>query len=99
MAEFEQIPGFISRLLETVESLVVVLDTEGRIREFNPACERLSGYTRRNDREKYDLLIPAEELSEVKNKLELLMAGNFEQRFEYHWLSREGKTIAAVVQQ
>jgi PAS domain S-box-containing protein len=92
MAEFEQIPGFISRLLETVESLVVVLDTEGRIREFNPACERLSGYTREEMiGKKYDLLIPAEELAEVKNKLELLMAGNFEQRLEYHWLSREGK--------
>ena len=78
MAEFEQIPGFISRLLETVESLVVVLDTEGRIREFNPACERLSGYTRDEMFvNNYDLFLPAEVLAVVKNKLELLLACYF----------------------
>lgn len=91
-ADVEQMPGFMSRLLEAVEELIVVLDTEWRIREFNPACERLSGYTRDEMiGKKIDVLIPAEELAEVEQNIAQLRRGHDEVHFENHWRSKEGK--------
>ncbi|HLX83831.1 MAG TPA: PAS domain S-box protein [Terriglobales bacterium] len=37
--------NFVSAILDTVAALVVVLDPEGRIVRFNPACERMTGYS------------------------------------------------------
>jgi len=38
--------SFAQILTETTQSLVCVLDREGRIRLFNEACERATGYSR-----------------------------------------------------
>jgi PAS domain S-box-containing protein len=38
--------NFISAILDTVGALVVVLDDEGHILRFNPACELTSGYSK-----------------------------------------------------
>ena len=38
-------PHFSSLLLDTIDSLVAVLDREGRILTFNKACEKTTGYT------------------------------------------------------
>ena len=38
--------SFAQILTETTQSLVCVLDREGRILLFNEACERATGYTR-----------------------------------------------------
>lgn len=43
LAEKERLADRLERLLETLPAAVVVLDGEGRIREFNPAAERLLG--------------------------------------------------------
>ncbi len=37
--------NFVSAILDTVGALVVVLDSEGRIVRFNPACEQMTGYS------------------------------------------------------
>ena len=55
--------SFAQILTETTQSLVCVLDREGRIRLFNEACERATGYTRAEvlGRPAQDFVIPSEE--------------------------------------
>ena len=49
--EFELGDEFARVLAETTQSLVCVLDREGRVLLFNDACERATGYSReRGDR-------------------------------------------------
>ena len=38
-------PDFLNAIIENVGALVIVLDHEGRIYEFNAACEKLSEFT------------------------------------------------------
>src|ERR1700722_20766239 len=42
--ELQEERNFVSAILDTVGALVVVLDSEGRILRFNPACELTTGY-------------------------------------------------------
>ena len=60
---------FITTVLQTVQSLVVVLDCDGRVVEFNRACEEMSGFTRDEFMGKYavSLLVPPEEAKRVEN--------------------------------
>ena len=55
--------SFARILTETTQSLVCVMDREGRIRLFNEACERATGYTRGEvlGRHARDFVIPSEE--------------------------------------
>ena len=43
--ELRQERDFISAVLDTAATLVIVTDREGRFVRFNQACERLTGYT------------------------------------------------------
>jgi len=58
----------LSAVLETVESLVIILDPDRRIVHFNAACERITGYTADEVRGKkpWDFLVADEEIDEVK---------------------------------
>lgn len=38
-------PDFLNAIIENVDALVVVSDHEGRICRFNATCEKLSGFT------------------------------------------------------
>src|SRR5271167_1885315 len=55
--------NLLSAILDTVGALVVVLDHQGRIIQFNRACEALTGYAFRDARGKpiWDLFLAAEE--------------------------------------
>ena len=58
---FEVGESFARILTETTQSLVCVLDRNGRILLFNEACERATGYAREEvlGRDARDLVIPA----------------------------------------
>src|ERR1700677_1717129 len=43
--ELHEERNFVSAILDTVGALVVVLDGEGKILRFNPACELTTGYS------------------------------------------------------
>jgi hypothetical protein len=83
---------FISKVMETAGALVVVLDREGRITEFNRACEQISGYSFQEVRERaiWDLLISPEELAGVQAKWNALINGTFPIAHENAWLSKDG---------
>ena len=55
--------SFAAILTETTQSLVCVYDREARIRLFNDACERATGYTRDEvlGKDARDFVIPSEE--------------------------------------
>jgi PAS domain S-box-containing protein len=84
--------NFSNAVLETAGALVVVLDNEGRIKTFNRTCEEITGYKDEEviDRPLWELLIPPEELSGVREAWESIWAGDFPNRHENHWVSKDG---------
>ena len=85
--------NFVSAVLETVGTLVVVLDTQGRIVRFNRACEQTTDYTFDEVKGKpfWDLFVIPEEIAGVKAVFAQLQAGQFPNQHENYWLTREGK--------
>ena len=86
---------FLARLLETLDALVVVLDPEGRICEFNRACERLTGYARTEvlGRKVWDFLLLPEEAEAVKGVFRNLLQGRFPNQHENYWVAKNGNRI------
>jgi PAS domain S-box-containing protein len=84
--------NFISAILDTVGALVVVLDHQGRILRFNPACEITSGYAAEEVRGKcfWDLFLLPEEAERFKAAFEVLRADLLPQNHQTSWLTRHG---------
>ncbi len=83
---------FSDAVVETVDSLIVVLDREGRIVRFNRACERVTGYTADEVRGRIarDLFVPPEEREGARAVAAVLHAGGLPVAYENHWLTRAG---------
>lgn len=87
-------PGqeFSSKLMETVEALVIILNKQGAIVDFNPVCERLSGYARGEVVGKtLEFLIPADELAGVNQALQKLLSSDLPVAHQNHWQSKSGR--------
>jgi PAS domain S-box-containing protein len=84
---------FISAVVDTVGSLVVVLDRQARIVRFNRACEQLTGYSSDDvlGQNLIDLVILPEERTTTTAEFGNLCAGQFPNNFENHWLTRHGE--------
>jgi len=80
-------------IIESVASLVVVLDPDGRIRRFNPACQAATGYSLQEVRGKrfWDLLLRPEEVDSVKRLIGELRAGRFPTYHENYWQAKDGE--------
>ena len=88
--------ALLKQLLQTVESLIMMLDNRGRITEFNPACEQVSGYSRREVLGKTpEFLVPPEEQDEMRAVLAKLLQSGKEDSlpltYENHWQSKDGR--------
>jgi PAS domain S-box-containing protein len=83
---------FISAVLDTASTLVIVTDREGRFVRFNQACERLTGYTFEEVKGKpfWDLFIDPKEAPQVRAAVEKVWAGVFPSENENHWILRDG---------
>ncbi len=84
--------NFVSAILDTVGALVVVLDSEGRILRFNPACELTTGYASHEVQGKciWDLFLPPEEKDRFKAIFELLRVDLLPQDYQTCWVTRHG---------
>ncbi len=84
--------SFVSAILDTAGALVVVLDTKGRIVRFNHACERATGYTfdEVKDKSLWDLFILPGEAELVRGVFENLKGGKFPNEFENYWVTKDG---------
>jgi len=84
---------FSSAILDTVGSLVIVLDTEGRVVGFNRACEQLTGYSFEEvkEQELTGLLLPRDEAEAVRETFKSISAGHFPIHYESYWVTRDGE--------
>ena len=83
---------FISKVLDTVGSLIVVIDRQARIIRFNRSCEQLTGYSFEEVKGQnlIDLLIMPEEKATTTEEFKNLCAGQFPNTYENHWVTKNG---------
>jgi PAS domain S-box-containing protein len=79
--------NFASALLDTVGALVVVFDRKGRIVRFNRACERITGYSfsEVKDRPVWELFIEPEERARLEAMLNRLDDSQLPESFLSTW--------------
>jgi len=94
-AELAEERNFVASVLDTQDTLVVVLDRTGKIVRFNRACQRLTGYSEAAalGREVWDLVIPPREVPTVRHVFQRLAAGDFPNRHENSWIKQDGSEV------
>jgi PAS domain S-box-containing protein len=83
---------FTAAVMHTLGALVVVLDHEGRIIQFNHACETVTGFSFAEVEGKplWDILLLPEDLDSVRTVFNNLRSGMFPSEHENYWLTRDG---------
>jgi len=83
----------LDAVLDAAVSLIVVVDTEGRLVRSNRACEELLGCRQAELEAPYALLdlVPAAERRKAEQAVSALMAGESPLREEFHWRTRAGE--------
>ena len=88
----------VSAIFDTVSALILVLDSEGRIVRFNPACELMTGYSLAESCGKcvWDLFLVPEEAGAFRELFEGIRQGLSPAEYESCWVTRGGarRTIA-----
>jgi PAS domain S-box-containing protein len=81
----------VTAVMDAIEALVVVLDTDGRIVLFNHRCQEVTGYTFDEAKGMYlwNLLIPSE-LEGVRAVFQKLSSGLFPGKYENYWVAKDG---------
>jgi two-component system, LuxR family, sensor kinase FixL len=90
----EQFNGSLAnQILETVDTLIVVLDRGGAIAYFNRACQRLTGYSAAEaiGRKVWNFLIIDAEIDAVRCAFEELTANNTPSYFSNYWKAKSGE--------
>ncbi|MFW6244444.1 MAG: PAS domain S-box protein [Fibrobacterota bacterium] len=84
--------NFTNAILYTSAALITVFDLNGRILQFNRACEILTGYSAQEMIGKSIFqLIPDDEREEVKQVAQRLHGGELMVEYENHWITRTGE--------
>jgi len=83
---------YISTILDTASILVVKLDLQGKIVEFNRACERTTGYLFDQVKNKYiwDVLMIAEEVKIFQSALDAVITERQPIALETQWITKSG---------
>jgi PAS domain S-box-containing protein len=86
----QQERNFVSAILQTVGTLIMVLDLDGRVVQFNRACEQATGQVFDNVKGKHawDLFPATEDCERFKNAFEQLRLGR-PKDLEWHWATGE----------
>src|SRR5438552_17735035 len=84
---------FARVLTETTQALVCVLDSGGRIRLFNDACERTTGYDRDDvlGRDAREFVIPPEESEAFDDVLAYIWRTGLSSPQVGPWLTKDGR--------
>jgi len=90
--ELDKSYDLIPYLLDKMGSLVIAFDSTGKIVRFNHTCERITGYTFDEVKDKYfwRLFLKKEDADTAKNDLFDLKRGEFPQDYEDHWICKDG---------
>lgn len=84
--------NFVDAILDTAATLIIVLDSDGRVVRFNKACETVTGVSQREllGRTIWLALIPDDEREGVQRVAERLRTGEAFVEYENHWRCRDG---------
>ncbi|MGD8629662.1 MAG: PAS domain S-box protein, partial [Gammaproteobacteria bacterium] len=91
-AQLLQERNFGNTVLDTVASLILVIDADGKLVRFNRACEVLTGYDFDEFVGSADwwTLVPAEEHDALQRIMQRLLSGEELLARESRWLTRDG---------
>lgn len=89
----EQERLFRDNLINTSNVMIIGLDTRGNIQLFNPAAERITGYTKDDLQGKnwFEVLVPKDKYSYVWEEFTRLIEGGLPQTFENPVLTKNGQ--------
>lgn len=92
-AELRQERNFLSTLFNLAGALFVVLDQHGRIIRFNPACEKLTGYSFDEVFGKYvwDLFLRTEDTVAMMHEFRRLLTEKTANTYESDWRTKFGQ--------
>jgi len=84
---------FSSAVIDTAASLVLILDTKGRVVRFNQACEALSGFSFHDVVEKpvWASLVAPGDRDRAQEYFQHLLSGHYPGTHESTWMSRDGE--------
>jgi two-component system cell cycle sensor histidine kinase/response regulator CckA len=91
--ELKKERDFVSTVLDTAGSMVLVLERDGRIVRFNRACEVVSGYAFEEVQGRFvwDFLLTPEQVERVKKVFGNLTSGMFPSKYENYWVAKDGQ--------
>ncbi len=83
----------VTKILDVIGALVVIMDSGGRIKYFNPTCENVTGFIFEEIKDNFiwDVLILEAEIKNVKSVFNKLRAGNFPNCNENYWKTKKGE--------
>ncbi len=92
LAGVVDVESFYRTILDTVDTLVVAIDREGRVAFFNRACEQVTGYSADEvlGRNGPELFLPPEERYGVKRVIDDIYSGRAPNNYVNHWLTKDG---------
>jgi diguanylate cyclase (GGDEF)-like protein/PAS domain S-box-containing protein len=83
--------NFVSSVVNTAAALVVVIDTEGRVQSFNPACQAVTGFSFEQVRGRpWADLIRTSEVELVQREWPVLLESEASRQFDAGVLTHEG---------
>ncbi|MEA2474512.1 MAG: hypothetical protein QOE06_2427 [Thermoleophilaceae bacterium] len=84
--------NFVSSVVNTAAALVVVIDTDGRVQSFNPACEAVTGFSFEEVRGRpwADLIRPSE-VDRVRREWPVLLQSEGSRQFDAGVVTRAGE--------
>jgi PAS domain S-box-containing protein len=90
--ELQRERNFVSAVLDTAGSLVLVLDAEGRIVRFNRACEQITGYAfgEVQGAPFWDLFVVPEEVEQAKAIFWERASVESPNNYENYWIAKDG---------
>ena len=79
-------------VLDTIGSVVVVLNRSGKIVSFNQTAQNISGYSGKEalGRRVWDFLLADDQREGVEDVFTRLTAGDFPSKYENDWVTRDG---------
>ncbi len=85
--------NFVSAVLDTASTLMLVLDPQGRFVRFNRACEEVTGYKFEEVEGKHfwEIFLIPEEMEKIKAVFNELCAGHFPNQAENFWKTKDGR--------
>ena len=89
----QQEQKFVSKVFETSNALVMVLDPSGRIVRFNRACEVVSGYSAKEVEGQlfWDILTEPDDIEKINEAYADPSALSIPREIEHHWTTKNGE--------